>query len=639
MSKKQVNSATSSVKSTDFSGLPQPFTNGNTDDIPQPLQQQQPQQPQQLPEDLEDQSSVGSRHGHFKESDAGDGTLREDQYIHGPRLALCFVSLFLCLFLFALDQTIVATILSTVGNKFDAFENVGWLSSGFLLTMAVFIQPYGKLSIIFGRKWSMVVAIVIFEAGSLMCALASSMNVLIGGRVLAGVGGAGIQGLAFVILSEVVPIDKRPLGMTILSVTFAVASVLGPLIGGAFTTHVTWRWSFYINLPVGGFALAVFLYSFRPPLPKVDIWEELKQFDYIGTFFFISGSVILLLAITFGSSDFPWNSGAVISCFVLGPVLLIIFAIWNFRFSKNQIIGTDVITTPQIIASALSISGVYSASIVTMIYASVYFQVIRDSSAMGAGLHLLPSIIATVISSIVAGGAIQKLKYVKPWGVFSGVLAPIGAGLLSLLRVDSPFSKQVGLLIIMGAATGSQFQPAMLSAQIKAPKTPGGTIMTTTFINASRCLSSAIAATLSDAVYTSSLNNFFKKNIPKASAEVQQSLQSIDISNLMSNNAILRTLDPATEKFIKEQMMKSIQNVFYMCIGLAAITTLACPFVSNKKLPDTKQVAKVEKKKEEIEQGDATEAEKEAQMKELDAELTDSTPQDLPNESNKVETK
>ena len=633
MSKKQVNSATSSVKSTDSSGLPQPLTKDNTDDI------QPQQQPQQLPEDLEDQSSVGSRHGHFKESDAGDGTLREDQYIHGPRLVLCFVSLFLCLFLFALDQTIVATILSTVGNKFDAFENVGWLSSGFLLTMAVFIQPYGKLSIIFGRKWSMVVAIVIFEAGSLMCALASSMNVLIGGRVLAGVGGAGIQGLTFVIVSEVVPINKRPLGMTILSVTFAVASVLGPLIGGAFTTHVTWRWSFYINLPVGGFALAVFLYSFRPPLPKVDIWEELKQFDYIGTFFFISGSVILLLAITFGSSDFPWNSGAVISCFVLGPVLLIIFAIWNFRFSKNQIIGTDVITTPQIIASALSISGVYSASIVTMIYASVYFQVIRDSSAMGAGLHLLPCIIATVISSVVSGGAIQKLKYVKPWGVFSGVLAPIGAGLLSLLRVDSPFSKQVGLLIIMGAATGSQFQPAMLSAQIKAPKTPGGTIMTTTFINASRCLSSAIAATLSDAVYTSSLNNFFKKNIPKASAEVQQSLQSIDISNLMSNNAILRTLDPATEKFIKEQMMKSIQNVFYMCIGLAAITTLACPFVSNKKLPDTKQVAKVEKKKEEIEQGDATEAEKEAQLKELDAELTDSTPQDLPNESNKVETK
>ncbi|KAI5963776.1 uncharacterized protein KGF55_002656 [Candida pseudojiufengensis] len=118
---------------------------------------------QQLP-DMEDQQSVAtSEHRHFKESDAGDGTKREDQYIHGFQLVMCFVSLFLCLFLFALDQTIVATIISTVGNQFNQFENIGWLSSGFLLAMAVFIQPFGKLSIIFGRKWTMVVAIVIFE--------------------------------------------------------------------------------------------------------------------------------------------------------------------------------------------------------------------------------------------------------------------------------------------------------------------------------------------------------------------------------------------------------------------------------------------------------------------------------------------
>lgn len=634
MSKKQLTSSSSSVKSSDSTELPQPITGDSTNSVEQ---QHQPPPQQQLHDDLEDQTST--RLGHFKESDAGDGTLREDQYIHGTKLVLCFVSLFLCLFLFALDQTIVATILSTVGNKFNAFENVGWLSSGFLLTMAVFIQPFGKLSIIFGRKWSMVVAVVIFEAGSLMCALAPTMNVLIGGRVLAGIGGAGIQGLTFVIVSEVVPINKRPVGMTILSVTFAVASVLGPLIGGAFTTHVTWRWSFYINLPVGGFALAVFLYSFRPPFPNVDIWEELKQFDYIGTFFFISGCVILLLAITFGSSDFAWDSGAVISCFVLGPILLIIFAVWNFRFSKNQIIGTDVITTPQIIASALSISGVFSAFIVTMIYASVYFQVVRDSSAMGAGLHLLPCIIAVVICSVVSGGMVQKFKYVKPWGIFSGVMAPIGAGLLTLLRVDSSFSKQVGLLIIMGIATGTQFQPAIISAQIKAPKTPGGTIMTTIFINASRCLSSAIAATLSDAVYTSSLKNFLKSEIPKASSQIQQSLQSIDISSLMSSNTVLKTLNPATERFIKEQMVKSIQNVFYMCIGFAAISTLACPFITNKKLPDMKHMAKMEKKKEEIVQGDGTEEEKEAQLKQLDVESSNSTQQAASNEENKAETK
>ena len=243
--------------------------------------------PQEQLHDLEKQQTNASSKK-FKEADAGDGTSKEDHYLHGTQLILCFVSLFLVLFIFALDQTIIATILTTVGTKFNSFAQVGWLSSGFLLAMAVFIQPFGKLSIIIGRKWAMVVAIILFEGGSLMCALASSMNVLIGGRVLAGVGGAGINSGVFVIASEVVPINKRPFALSIFSVTFAIASVLGPLIGGAFTSHVTWRWAFYINLPVGGLALAVFLYSFRPPTPKVDIKAEMLRFDYFGTFLLIS---------------------------------------------------------------------------------------------------------------------------------------------------------------------------------------------------------------------------------------------------------------------------------------------------------------------------------------------------------------
>ncbi|RCK56465.1 Vacuolar basic amino acid transporter 5 [Candida viswanathii] len=273
----------------------------------------------------------------FKESDAGDGTRREEHYLHGAHLFLCFFSLFLCLFLFALDQTIIATILTTVGTKFNAFSQVGWLSSGFFLAMAVFIQPFGKLSIIIGRKWAMVVAVVLFEAGSLMCALANSMNVLIGGRVLAGVGGAGINSGVFVIASECVPINKRPFALSIFAVTFAIASVLGPLIGGAFTSNVSWRWAFYINLPVGGVALIVFLYSFRPPDPQLMLSKS---------------------SLTFGAGEFAWDSSAVISCFVLGPALLIAFCVWNFRFSKNQIIGTEVVKVPQIIASTLAISGI-----------------------------------------------------------------------------------------------------------------------------------------------------------------------------------------------------------------------------------------------------------------------------------------
>ncbi|CAI5756858.1 unnamed protein product [Candida verbasci] len=535
---------------------------------------------------------------HFKESDAGDGTTTNDQYLHGLKLGLCFFSLFLCLFLFALDQTIVVTILTTVGNQFDAFDKVGWLSSGFLLTMAVFIQPFGKLSIIFGRRWVMVAAIILFEAGSLMCALAPTMNVLIGGRVLAGIGGSGIQGLVFVIVSEVVPIDKRPIGMAIISVTFAVASVLGPLIGGAFTSHATWRWAFYINLPIGGFALVVFLYSFRPPTPRGNYLKQLKEFDYLGTCLLIAGCVLLLLAITFGAGDFAWDSAAVIVNFILGPVLLILFCIWNFRFSKNQVIATPIIKSPQIVASTLSLSGVFTAFIVFMIYGSIYFQVVKDASAIGAGLHLLPCIISVVLSSIFSGIMIQKFKYVKPFNVASAIIAPIGCGLLCLLDVDTSFSKQVGYLILIGVGAGLQMQPAIISAQIKAPKSPGGMIMTTVFINFFRSITSALGADLSDAVYQASFNNIFKSSFNKLTNEsIKAEIEKVDIKDLSSSSSLIRSLSPEAEHFVKSQIVKSIRNVFYMCLGFSIITVFACVFITNQKLPDMSHL-KDEKKKE-----------------------------------------
>ncbi|RCK56206.1 Vacuolar basic amino acid transporter 5 [Candida viswanathii] len=553
--------------------------------------------------DLEKQQTNASSKK-FKESDAGDGTSKEDHYLHGTQLVLCFLALFLVLFIFALDQTIIATILTTVGSKFNSFAQVGWLSSGFLLAMAVFIQPFGKLSIIIGRKWAMVVAIILFEAGSLMCALASSMNILIGGRVLAGVGGAGINSGVFVIASEVVPINKRPFALSIFSVTFAIASVLGPLIGGAFTSHVTWRWAFYINLPVGGLALAVFLYSFRPPRPKVDVKQELLRFDYFGTFLLISGSVVFLLALTFGTEEFPWNSGAVISCFVIGPVLLIAFGIWNFGFSKNQIIGTEVVKVPQIIASTLCIGGMFSAFIMSMIYGSIYFQVIKDASPLGAGLHLLPTVIAVVVSSMASGILVQKLKFVKPYNIASGILGPIGCGLLTLLQVDSSFSKQVGLLIIIGVSAGLAMQPSILSAQIKAPKTPSGMIMTTIFINFFRSIMSAFGTVLADAVYTASLRNIMKKNVAKLTdPEILQELQKLNIGELISSTEVLKTLSPETVLFVKTQIMDAIRNVYYTTIGFAAISFLACFFVTNKKLPSQVEMKpKTEQKDEEEEE-------------------------------------
>lgn len=536
---------------------------------------------------IQDEEAQGPKERKFIESDAGDGSRREDQYLHGTKLALCFVSIFLCLFLVALDQTIVATLLTVVGNKFNGFDKIGWLSAGFLLSMAVFAATWGKISIIFGRKITMFIAIILFEAGSLMCALANDMNVLIGGRVLAGVGGGGIQSMVFILISEIVPLEVRPLGMAGLGCTFAVASVLGPLIGGAFTSNVSWRWSFYINLPIGGIAAAFFFYAFNPPKTKGSIREKLKMIDYLGTALMSAGLVVFLLALTFGAGDqFSWDSAAVICCFVLGGAVMIVFCIWNFKYSKNPIIPPDVVKSLGVDASTLMIFGMFGYFMAIVLYVSIYFQVIHGADAWHSGLHLLPIIIPVVLTSISSGILIHKSRFVKPFGLFGAILGPVGIGLLCLLDVDSSKSKQIGLLIISGVSCGFQMQAALISSQISAPKTPGGTILTTTFVNFGRAVGGTIGADLADAVYSAAFQNKYATALSKVSDKlILSELSQIDQRALVTSTDVIKSLSPGAQHFVKTQVMEAIRNVFYMSLGFAALGLIGCLCTTNKRLP------------------------------------------------------
>ncbi|CUM57142.1 unnamed protein product [Debaryomyces tyrocola] len=536
---------------------------------------------------IRDEEAQAPKEKKFIESDAGDGSKREDQYLHGPKLALCFVAIFLCLFLVALDQTIVATLLTVVGNKFNGFDKIGWLSAGFLLSMAVFAATWGKISIIFGRKITMFIAIILFEAGSLMCALANDMNVLIGGRVLAGVGGGGIQSMVFILISEIVPLEVRPLGMAGLGCTFAVASVLGPLIGGAFTSNVSWRWSFYINLPIGGIAAAFFFWAFNPPKTKGSIREKLKMIDYLGTALLSAGLVVFLLALTFGAGDqFSWDSAAVICCFVLGGAVLIVFCIWNFKYSKNPIIPPDIVKALGVDASTLMIFGMFGYFMAIVLYVSIYFQVIHGADAWHSGLHLLPIIIPVVLTSISSGILIHKTRFVKPFGLFGAIMGPIGIGLLCLLDVDSSSSRQIGLLIISGISCGFQMQSALISSQISAPKTPGGTILTTTFVNFGRAVGGTIGADLADAVYSAAFQNNFATALSNLNDKlILSELSQINERALVTSTDLIKTLSPGAQLFVKNQVMEAIRNVFYMSLGFSALGLIGCICTTNKRLP------------------------------------------------------
>lgn len=522
----------------------------------------------------------------FFESDAGDGTKREDQYLEGPKLIICFLAVFCCLFLFALDQTIVVTLLTEVGNKFNALDKIAWMLSGFFISMCTMLPVWGRLSIVFGRKNLMIAGVVLFEAGSLMCALANDMNVLIGGRVLAGIGGGGIQTTAFVIISEILPIQKRPMGMAFVGCVVAVAAVIGPLIGGAFTSHVSWRWCFYINLPVGGVSLTVFCLIFNPPKPHMNIRQKLKLIDYFGISLSVCGLVVFLLALTLGASgQYSWNSAAVISCFVVGGVVTILFGVWNFRYSRHPLIPWQIVRIIPCTASAFTNFGVLGAFMSSILYLSIYFQVIHDATAWQSGVHLLPQIIAVVATSIPCGIAVKKTRYVKPYVVVGGAIAMIGCGLITLLDIDSSSSAKIGLMIPIGVGMGLQLQSSVISCQMSAPKFPGGLILATSLVNFTRSLGAALAGTLADVVYGASLNNHLKTELPKQSQAIIEELAKYDLKNLSHNTAIIKELSPLAERFVKTQIMAGIRDTFYMNLGFAAISVIAGLFQTNKRLP------------------------------------------------------
>lgn len=536
----------------------------------------------------------------FIENDAGDGTRREDLYLTGARLYICILSVVFCYFLVGLDQTIVTTIINDVGSHFNSLNKVGWLISGFLLPLTVFAANWGQLSIIFGRKYCMIACVLLFELGSVVCAVANNMNTLIGGRVLAGVGASGVQGLAFIIASEITPINKRPFTFAILSLIMSVSVVTGPLIGGALADNVSWRWCFYINLPIGGAALTFFFFTFNPPLPKFALKTKLKLIDYLGIFLLASGLTLILLGFTFTSTnEFPWKSGAVISCIILGVLLTTGFWVWNFFYSKHPIIPTPVVKSFGITISGLVILFAYALFMANIVYLSLYFQLIFSKGPLASGISILALIIPTIVTSFSTGALIGKSRYVKPFNMFSACLGLVGSGLLTLLDVDSSVSKRIGYLIPLGVSTGMMMQSTMAASQVNAPKIDGGVIMATSFFIFLRGLGGSFSTIIADIIYNASLRQKYSSAfnaLPDGS--LKNELQSFSIDALSSSSAILQTLSSDAIDFIKLQMMGSIRNVFYFSLGLAGASFIAAIFTSDSKIPAKHQIANKDRSEE-----------------------------------------
>ncbi|CAJ0753942.1 18836_t:CDS:2, partial [Entrophospora sp. SA101] len=348
------------------------------------------------------------------------------------------------IFLAALDQTIIVTTLPAIGKEFRKFDQITWIGTAYLLTATASQPTYAKLTDIFGRKGPFLSAVIIFVIGSVVCGAAPNINALIVGRAIAGLGGGGILGLVLVIVAEMVPTEQRGKYQGIIGGFFAISSAIGPILGGIFVDYVTWRWSFYINVPLSAITLITVIFFFHPPnnnKKQESLIEKLKRVDWWGTLVLTTSIFLILLAFNWGGAKYEWYHPAIIVLLCVGGIGFLLFAFIEGYVAKEPL-------TP-------------GMSFFTLVYfVPLYFQLVKGSSA-------------TVFATIFAGILITLLKktsYCTHLCILGSVLITIGTGLISTFTENSTRGELTGYLIIAGIGAGLIMPTTISFVQIIVPK-------------------------------------------------------------------------------------------------------------------------------------------------------------------------
>ncbi|KAJ5934559.1 hypothetical protein N7466_004106 [Penicillium verhagenii] len=369
-------------------------------------------------------------------------------------------------------RTIVTTAIPSITNEFDSLPDVGWYGSAYMMTCGAFQLTYGKLYTFFSPKAVLFFSILTFEVGSAICGAAPSSAALIVGRAFAGVGAGGILAGSATTVVYSVPLKKRPLVQGALGAFFGLAIILGPLIGGAFTTHVTWRWCFYINLPFGGACMAIvalFLKIPKPETANIPFSEKMKGLDPLGSILLVPGLVCLVLALQWGGGKYAWNSGRIIVLLTIMSALFVAFVLSQIFFPKRATIPPRIFKIRSIWAGMWEMTFIGAGMYVYIYYLPIWFQTVKEDSAVTSGIKLLPLMLGLLVSSILYGATVEETGYYVHAGLVGAILMVVGAGMLTTLEVDSSSGMWIGYQVLFGFGMGATVQTPNLAAQVVLP--------------------------------------------------------------------------------------------------------------------------------------------------------------------------
>jgi EmrB/QacA subfamily drug resistance transporter len=384
----------------------------------------------------------------------------EPRALSHPEIRTIVLGIMLAMFLGALDQTIVATALPTIGRHFGNLDDLSWVVTAYLLTGTASTPLYGKLSDIHGRRAVMLTAIGIFIAGSVACALAPSMTMLILARALQGLGGGGLMALAQTIIADIVSPRERGRYQGYIGAVFAISSVGGPVLGGFLTEHLSWALIFWINVPLGLAALGMT----SSALKLVPFHPRKHSLDIVGALLMMSASIALLLALSWGGRQFDWISAPTGALLMTSVMLWGLFA-WRLVSSAEPFLPLTVLANPVVRCAALTGSCNMGTLVGMTIFVPLYFEVVLHLSASQSGLALIPLMGATVAFSTITGRLMMHMEHYKRVPLIGLSIAIVSLAPLAIWPGAIPTALVLVLLTLIGAGLGTVFPVSTVCLQ------------------------------------------------------------------------------------------------------------------------------------------------------------------------------
>jgi EmrB/QacA subfamily drug resistance transporter len=485
----------------------------------------------------------------------GGGHAASDELPQGRALATVFVALMLGLFLAALDQTIVATALPTIVGELGGFEHLSWVVTSYLLASTVSTPLYGKLGDMYGRKPVFLAAIFIFLGGSLLAGLSQSLLQLIAFRAVQGVGAGGLIVGAQAIIGDIVPPRERGRYLGLTGAVFAVASVAGPLLGGFFVEALSWRWVFYINMPIGLAAVLVVMFRLHLHAPP-----QRHAIDFLGAALLTGGVSSLILFTTWGGTQYAWSSPVILGLALAALVLLVAFVLQERR-AAEPIIPLSLFRS-SVFRVATGIGFIVGLALFgAIIFIPLFLQLVYGVSPTSSGLRMLPLMAGLLSASILAGRTVSRIGRYRPFPIAGTAVTALGMLLLSRLDVGTAPWMASLYMLVLGVGIGLVMQVLILVVQNAAPRRDVGVATSTaTFF---RSMGGSLGVALFGAIFAARLTSELA-DLPGAAA-----------SSLTGGVNISPTQVHALPAEVRQEFLlafvDSLQPVFLIGAGLAAV--------------------------------------------------------------------